>query len=107
MSGRTPLHDVAVVGAYNTRQAKKLDATEIDVLLDAVHGAVASAGMSIDQVDGFNVTSTMQRYTAREAVMLFGARPCWTKRRPPGSRIGDSMVSTMCCIMWALNSAMP
>ncbi len=75
---RTPLHDVAVVGAYNTPQAKKLDTTEIDCVIDAVNGALASAGLAIEDVDGFNVTSTMQRYTAREAVMLFGARPSWT-----------------------------
>ncbi|NND65944.1 MAG: thiolase family protein [Halioglobus sp.] len=75
---RTPLHDVAVVGAYNTPQAKKLDTTEIDCLIDAVNGALSSAGLGIADVDGVNVTSTMQRYTAREAVMLFGARPSWT-----------------------------
>lgn len=75
---RTPLHDVAVVGAYNTPQAKKLDTTEMDCLIDAVNGALTSAGLGIEDVDGFNVTSTMQRYTAREAVMLFGARPSWT-----------------------------
>jgi len=67
-----------VVGAYNTPQAKKLDTTEIDCVIDAVNGALASAGLAIEDVDGFNVTSTMQRYTAREAVMLFGARPSWT-----------------------------
>ncbi len=75
---RTPLHDVAIVGAYNTPQAKKLDTTEIECLIDAVDGALASAGLGIDEVDGFNVSSTMQRYTPREAVMLFGARPSWT-----------------------------
>lgn len=67
-----------MVGAYNTPQAKKLDTTEIDCVIDAVNGALASAGLAIEDVDGFNVTSTMQRYTAREAVMLFGARPSWT-----------------------------
>ena len=67
-----------MVGAYNTPQAKKLATTEIDCVIDAVNGALASAGLAIEDVDGFNVTSTTQRYTAREAVMLFGARPSWT-----------------------------
>lgn len=75
---RTPLHDVAIVGAYNTRQAKRLEMSEVDVLLDAVHGALASAGMTLADVDGFNVTSSAQRFHSRQAVMLFGAQPCWT-----------------------------
>jgi len=79
----SPLHDVAIVGAYNTEQAKRLERDEMDVLLDAVHGALASAGMSVADIDGFNVTSSTRRFTSREAVMLFGARPSWT-----GSDIG-------------------
>ena len=35
-SNRSPLHQVAIVGAYTTKQAKKLDMAEIDVLIDAV-----------------------------------------------------------------------
>jgi acetyl-CoA acetyltransferase len=82
-SARSPLHDVAVVGAYNTKQAKRLETNEMDVLLDAIHGALASAGLTIADVDGFNVTSSTQRFTSRQSVMLFGTRPCWT-----GSDIG-------------------
>ncbi|MDX1736320.1 MAG: thiolase family protein, partial [Halioglobus sp.] len=80
---RSPLHDVAIVGAYNTEQAKKLERDEIDVLLEAVQGALDSAGMGVAEVDGFNVTSTTRRFHSRGAVMLFGARPSWT-----GSDIG-------------------
>ncbi|MEZ5504326.1 MAG: thiolase family protein [Halioglobus sp.] len=82
-AGRSPLHDAVIVGAYNTRQAKRLELDEIDVLLDAVHGALASAGISLAEVDGYNVTSSTQRLHARQAVMLFGGRPSWT-----GSDIG-------------------
>ncbi|MGH0036977.1 MAG: thiolase family protein [Myxococcota bacterium] len=74
----TPLHDVALVGAYDTRQAKVLDQPEMDVLLDAMRGAVASAGLRLADVDGVNVTSSVRRTNAREAVMLLGGRPCWT-----------------------------
>jgi acetyl-CoA acetyltransferase len=80
---RSPLHDVAVVGAYNTEQAKRLEANEIEVLLDAVQGGLRSAGLTIADVDGFNVTSSTQRFHARQSIMLFGGRPCWT-----GSDIG-------------------
>ena len=34
---RCPLHDVAIVGAYNTRQARRLsDTTEPEILMEAV-----------------------------------------------------------------------
>ncbi|NQX87574.1 MAG: thiolase family protein [Halioglobus sp.] len=82
MSG-SPLQQIAIVGAYNTPQAKQLQSNEIDVLLNAVQGALHSAGMRIAEVDGFNVTSSTQRFTSRQSVMLFGARPGWT-----GSDIG-------------------
>ena len=80
---RSPLHDTVIVGAYNTRQAKVLDQPEGDVLWDAVNGALASAGLGLADVDGVNVTSSLQRLHSRQAVMLFGGRPCWT-----GSEIG-------------------
>jgi len=75
---RSPLHDVAIVGAYNTEQAKRLERPELAVLLDAVQGALASAGLALADVDGFNVTSSTQRFHSRAAVALFGGRPCWT-----------------------------
>ena len=77
-SARSPLHNVAIVGAYNTEQAKRLDRGEIDVLLDAIHGALDSAGLRTEHVDGFNVTASTTRLHARQAVMWFGGRPCWT-----------------------------
>ena len=41
---RHPFHDVALVGAYHTRQAKVLaDVRELDLVLDAVRGALAAA----------------------------------------------------------------
>ena len=40
---RHPFHDVALVGAYHTRQAKRLATRELDVVLDAVRGALAAA----------------------------------------------------------------
>ena len=69
--------DVVIVGAYNTEQAKKLEASETDVLLDAVSGAATSAGIPLGEIDGFNVTSTTQRFHTRQAVALFGGRPAW------------------------------
>jgi acetyl-CoA acetyltransferase len=76
---RSPLHDVAIVGAYNTRQARVIDVPETDLVLDAMRGAVASSGgLGFADVDGVNVTSSVRRLNAREAVALLGGRPCWT-----------------------------
>ncbi len=75
---RTPLHDVAIVGAYNTRQAKALDVSELEVLFDAMEGAVASANLSLADIDGVNVTSSTRRTNSREVVAWLGGRPSWT-----------------------------
>jgi acetyl-CoA acetyltransferase len=78
MARRNPLHDVAIVGAYNTRQARVLEQSETDVLLDAMRGALRSAGLAFGDVDGVNVTSSVRRWNPREVVQLLGGRPCWT-----------------------------
>jgi acetyl-CoA acetyltransferase len=78
MPGRHPLHDVAIVGAYNTRQARVLGQPETDVLLDAMRGALRSARLSFADVDGLNVTSSVRRWNPREIVAWLGGRPCWT-----------------------------
>jgi acetyl-CoA acetyltransferase len=78
MARRNPLHDVAIVGAYNTRQARVLEQNETDVLLDAMRGALRSAGLAFADVDGVNVTSSVRRWNPREVVQLLGGRPCWT-----------------------------
>jgi acetyl-CoA acetyltransferase len=85
--GRSPLHDVAIVGAYNTRQAKALEQSETTVLRDAMRGAVASAGLGLADIDGVNVSSSVQRINSREVVMLLGGRPCWT-----GAEVGIAAV---------------
>ncbi len=55
--GTAPLHGVAVVGVHSTPQAKKLPGeTSASVTLSAVRGALADAGLSVGDVDGFNVT---------------------------------------------------
>ena len=47
---------VAVVGAYNTRQARRLlGESSHSVTDDAIRGAVADAGIGLSEVDGFTV----------------------------------------------------
>jgi acetyl-CoA acetyltransferase len=47
-----PYHDVAIVGVFNTRQARRLPgATMHSLLVDAVFGACADAGIDVSSVD--------------------------------------------------------
>ena len=73
-----PLHGVAIVGAYNTRQARRLNVPETDVLLDAMRGALRSAGLTHADVDGMHCTSSVRRWSPRETAMWLGGRPVWT-----------------------------
>lgn len=77
---RNPLHDVAIVGAYNTRQATVLEGVdETHLLLDAARGALAaSGGLDLDDVDGLNLRSSVARMHSRSAAHLLGGRPRWT-----------------------------
>jgi len=76
---RNPLQEVAIVGAYNTPQAKLLpDWTEPALLLDAIRGGLADAGLTPADVDGVNTSSWVWRLSPREGAYMLGARPCWT-----------------------------
>lgn len=76
---RNPLHQVAIVGAYHTRQAKVLEGVrEVDVLIDAVRGALGAANLAPGDVDGVNLRSSVSRIHSRQAVTWFGGRPMWT-----------------------------
>jgi acetyl-CoA acetyltransferase len=49
-----PYHDVAIVGIYNTRQARRLPgATMHSLLTESVFGACADAGIDVAAVDAF------------------------------------------------------
>ena len=77
--------DVAIVGAYNTVQAKRIpNMTEADLVLDAVRGALADAGMQPSDVDGVNVSTWVSRLNPRVVVQWFGGRPSWTGTSHPG-----------------------
>ncbi len=76
---RHPFHDVAIVGAYHTRQATRLEAvSELELVVDALRGALAAANLRPADVDGINVRSSVSRLNPREVVQWFGGRPSWT-----------------------------
>jgi acetyl-CoA acetyltransferase len=50
------VRDVVVAGIYQTRQARRLEGeTSNSLTVEAVNGALADAGLSLRDVDGFNV----------------------------------------------------
>ena len=81
---RGPYPDVAIVGAYNTVQAKKIAMTETELVLDAIRGALADSGMKPSDVDGVNVSTWVSRLNPRSVVQWFGGRPSWTGTSHPG-----------------------
>jgi acetyl-CoA acetyltransferase len=79
MNAEHPFQRVAIVGAHHTRQAKVLEGvSELDVVLDAVHGSLRAANLTPADVDGINIRSTVWRLNPRESVAWFGGRPMWT-----------------------------
>jgi acetyl-CoA acetyltransferase len=53
MSPRNPLHDVAIVGVYNTKQARVLEGvTTTDLVVESIRGVLADAGMEGSEVSG-------------------------------------------------------
>lgn len=89
-----PLHQVAIVGAYNTVQARQIQGmSEPELVIDAVKGALRSAGMRASDVDGYNVRSSVWHVNPREAAHWFGGRPSWT-----GGEIGI-------CAVWEAANA--
>ncbi len=55
-----PLHSIAVVGAFNTRQARDLGRTTRDVLNEAALGALSDAGLGVGDVDAVVSTKSHQ-----------------------------------------------
>jgi acetyl-CoA acetyltransferase len=78
-SMKSPFQDVAIVGAYNTKQARRLEGTtELALVLDAIRGTLDSAGIGPTEVDGLNVSTWVNPLNARNVATWFGGRPVWT-----------------------------
>ena len=85
----SPLHQVAIVGAYNTKVARHLEGeTSLSVTVDAMRGALADAGIEGSEVDGVNVVASMEPAASTHFVHMLGGRPSWTG----GALVGVSSV---------------
>ena len=82
---KSPFRGVAIVGVYNTKQARRLEGTtELALVLDAVRGTLASAGVEPADVDGINVSTWVSQLNSRLVANWFGARSAWTGSSSPG-----------------------
>ncbi|MDI2126056.1 thiolase family protein [Yinghuangia seranimata] len=60
--GSHPYRGVAIAGVHNTAQARALPGhTSLSITVDAVHGALADAGLTLDDVDGVSAADLSAR----------------------------------------------
>ena len=57
---KNPLHNVAIVGAYNTKQARTLEGhTSESITMDAIRGVLDDAGLTPSDLDGLSISTGM------------------------------------------------
>jgi acetyl-CoA acetyltransferase len=78
--------EAVIVGAFNTRQARKLEGeTSHTVTLAAVLGALADAGLTVEDVDGLNVLPGLDYQNGSRVFGYELGRPFfWAGRAAPG-----------------------
>jgi acetyl-CoA acetyltransferase len=82
-----PLHQVAIVGVYNTKQAIRLEGrTSDDLTREAFQGALADAGLEPSDVDGFTFHNGVgiPAHVDSHLSRLLGNRPRWTGEKRLG-----------------------
>ncbi|GAA1835967.1 thiolase family protein [Pseudonocardia ailaonensis] len=83
---RTPSpRDAVIVGAFNTRQARRLEGETSDsVTLAAIKGALADAGVALSEVDGLNILPGLDPNGTRTYGYLLDIPYFWVGRAAPG-----------------------
>ncbi len=78
--------NAVIVGAFNTRQARVLDGETSDTItLAAINGALADAGIGLDEVDGLNVLPGLDHLNGtRTFGYALGVPFFWVGRGAPG-----------------------
>ena len=84
MASSNPLHRVAIVGVYNTKQARVLEGETTDtILLKAALGAIADAGLTPKDIDGVATANG-----SGDLIHQLGNTPSWY-----GGHIGIASVT--------------
>lgn len=85
-----PFAQIVIASAYNTEQARELkEHTSKSITVSAIRGALAQADISLDAIDGINVTSGIGYPVALpdfrwDPFQLFGGRSVWLGSAPCG-----------------------
>lgn len=78
------LQDIAIVGVYQTRQARSLEGeTSLSLTAESVRGALADAGLGLSDVDGLNVRVGMEGASEDFGYQL-GLGFFWAGKTMPG-----------------------
>jgi acetyl-CoA acetyltransferase len=73
---KQPLHNVVIAGAFNTKQARQLPGYDsLTITVEAVHGALADAGITLADVDGVMVSPGAS--SPRELGYMLGMDAFW------------------------------
>ncbi len=74
---RHPFHDVAIVGVYNTRQARILEGeTSTTLVVDALRGVLKDAGLKPSDINGV-CGSSFDGPSSGDVVRMLGHQPSW------------------------------
>ncbi len=71
-------HPVAIVGVYNTPQARALpEETSASIIAKAIIGAIADSGFPAAAVDGLAINTLEPHLLPQHFVSILGRRSCW------------------------------
>lgn len=89
---KNPLHNAAIVGAYNTRQARRLEGhTSETITLDAVRGVMKDASLTPRDIDGISATAASGGSLAgANLAYLMGVKSAWI-----GSASGSGIAAVL------------
>ena len=70
-----PFQDVAIVAAYNTQQARRLENhDDLSLLAEVIQNLLQQSQLSADDIDGINISSAVWNLKPREALSMLGGK---------------------------------
>ncbi len=75
---KNPLHDIAIVATYNTRQSRRLEnENDLSLILEIIRGLIDSAGVKTSDIDGINISTPVWNLKPREALQILNSETRW------------------------------